>query len=38
MKHFDRLAMDDEDFIFQVGTLSGQIRSPPSPDLRRSTC
>ncbi len=23
MKHFDRLAMDDEDFIFQVGTLSG---------------
>ncbi|KAF0103026.1 MAG: glutamate-1-semialdehyde aminotransferase [Rhodospirillaceae bacterium] len=23
MKHFDRLAMTDEDFIFQVGTLSG---------------
>ena len=23
MKHFDRLAMIDEDFIFQVGTLSG---------------
>src|SRR5512139_1003403 len=23
MKHFDRLAMADEDFIFQVGTLSG---------------
>ncbi len=23
MKHFDRLAMEDEDFIFQVGTLSG---------------
>lgn len=23
MKHFDRLAMTDDDFIFQVGTLSG---------------
>src|ERR1700730_3720754 len=23
MKHFDRLAMADEDFLFQVGTLSG---------------
>ena len=23
MKHFDRLAMTDEDYIFQVGTLSG---------------
>jgi glutamate-1-semialdehyde 2,1-aminomutase len=23
MKHFDRLAMEDEDYIFQVGTLSG---------------
>lgn len=23
MRHFDRLAMTDEDFIFQVGTLSG---------------
>jgi len=23
MKHFDRLAVEDEDFIFQVGTLSG---------------
>ncbi len=23
MKHFDRLAMEDQDFIFQVGTLSG---------------
>src|SRR6201996_1522438 len=23
MKHFDRLAMDDEDFIFRVGPLSG---------------
>jgi len=24
MKHFDRLAMDDEDFIFQVGTPLGK--------------
>jgi glutamate-1-semialdehyde 2,1-aminomutase len=23
MRHFDRLAVEDEDFIFQVGTLSG---------------
>jgi len=23
MKHFDRLAVEDEDFIFQIGTLSG---------------
>jgi glutamate-1-semialdehyde 2,1-aminomutase len=23
MRHFDRLAVDDEDFLFQVGTLSG---------------
>src|SRR4029079_5216993 len=28
MKHFDRLAMTDEDFIFQVGTLSGTPGAP----------